>query len=87
VEHYEIAAYGALKTYARILGDDEAAGLLEETLAEEKETDEKLNQIAQSLNLEAEEAGDEGEEGDSRQEREKVGSAQGSRRGGNSRRR
>jgi ferritin-like metal-binding protein YciE len=96
VEHYEIAVYGTLKTYARILGDEDAAGLLEETLGEEKETDEKLNQIAESLNLEAEEAGeedsDEEEEEDagdgserSRGEKEQVGSS--SRRGGSSRRR
>ena len=94
VEHYEIAVYGALKTYARILGDEEAAGLLEETLEEEKETDEKLNQIAESLNLEAEEAGDEdseeeeeGESTPSRGTRERVGSSPESRRGGSSRRR
>src|SRR5688572_9523586 len=77
VEHYEIAVYGTLKTYARILGDGDAAGLLEETLEEEKETDEKLNQIAESLNLEAEEAGEK-EEGDEDAET----SSSGSRRGG-----
>jgi len=83
VEHYEIAVYGTLKTYARILGDGDAAGLLEETLEEEKETDEKLNQIAESLNLEAEGAGEDGDEegGDTEQ------SSSGSRRGGANRRR
>lgn len=52
-EHYEIAAYGTLATYARILGMDDAVELLETTLAEEKETDEKLTSIASELNLEA----------------------------------
>jgi ferritin-like metal-binding protein YciE len=56
VEHYEIAAYGCLVTYAQLLGMDEAVELLEETLAEEKETDEKLTVIASELNLVAEES-------------------------------
>jgi ferritin-like metal-binding protein YciE len=54
VEHYEIAAYGSLITLAQSLGYDQAAKLLKETLAEEKATDEKLNQIALSeVNKEA----------------------------------
>jgi ferritin-like metal-binding protein YciE len=56
VEHYEIAAYGSLVTYAELLGMEEAVELLEATLAEEKETDEKLTRIASELNLVAEEA-------------------------------
>lgn len=55
-EHYEIAAYGTLASYARLLGMDEAVELLEATLAEEKETDEKLTTIAAELNLEAAES-------------------------------
>jgi ferritin-like metal-binding protein YciE len=55
-EHYEIAAYGTLATYARLLGNDKAAKLLEKTLAEEKETDEKLTSVASQLNLVAAEA-------------------------------
>jgi ferritin-like metal-binding protein YciE len=51
VEHYEIAAYGSLATYARLLGQNDAVELLEATLAEEKETDEKLTAIASELNL------------------------------------
>jgi ferritin-like metal-binding protein YciE len=47
VEHYEIAAYGCLRTYAQILGHQDAASLLAETLAEEEATDEKLNTIAE----------------------------------------
>jgi ferritin-like metal-binding protein YciE len=48
VEHYEIARYGTLKTWAAELGLDDAATLLEATLAEEKKTDETLTQLAQS---------------------------------------
>jgi ferritin-like metal-binding protein YciE len=55
-EHYEIAAYGTLATYARLLGMDEAVELLEATLAEEKEADEKLTAIASELNLVAAES-------------------------------
>ena len=48
VEHYEIARYGTLKTWAAELGLDEAVKLLEATLAEEKKTDETLTKLAQS---------------------------------------
>ena len=56
VEHYEIAAYGCVRTYAERLGLDDAASLLQQTLEEEKETDEKLNEISESLikNVESE---------------------------------
>lgn len=46
VEHYEIARYGTLAAWAEQLGLDDAQDLLEETLEEEKATDEKLNDIA-----------------------------------------
>ncbi len=49
IEHYEIASYGTLRTLANTLGLTEAASLLEETLEEEKNTDEKLTQIAESF--------------------------------------
>ena len=49
VEHYEIATYGTLRSFAKTLGEDEAADLLEETLEEEKEADEKLSKIAESF--------------------------------------
>jgi ferritin-like metal-binding protein YciE len=55
VEHYEIASYGSLATWAELLGLEDAVDLLKETLGEEKETDEKLNEIASELNLVAEE--------------------------------
>ena len=48
VEHYEIARYGTLKTWARELGLNDAAKLLETTLAEEKKTDETLTKLAAS---------------------------------------
>jgi ferritin-like metal-binding protein YciE len=49
VEHYEIAAYGTARTHASLLGDDEAANLLQETLDEEAEADKKLTQLAESV--------------------------------------
>jgi ferritin-like metal-binding protein YciE len=48
VEHYEIAAYGGLATLAKTLGRDDIAEILAETLAEEKETDELLTEIAEN---------------------------------------
>ena len=60
VEHYEIATYGCLRTWAELLGKDEAIDLLEETLNEEKDVDESLTDIATNINQEANEA--EGEE-------------------------
>ena len=53
VEHYEMASYGSLVAYARLLGMDDAVELLERTLNEEKDTDAKLSSIAAELNLEA----------------------------------
>lgn len=49
VEHYEMAAYGCLRTWAQQLNQREAASLLEQTLNEEKDTDLKLTQLAESL--------------------------------------
>ena len=46
VEHYEIAAYGCVRDWAELLGENEAAQLLEKTLEEEKETDQKLTELA-----------------------------------------
>ena len=55
VEHYEIATYGSLITWARLLGEDKVANLLHETLEEEKSCDEKLTDLAESaVNAEAE---------------------------------
>jgi ferritin-like metal-binding protein YciE len=53
-EHYEMAAYGTLVAWARAMGHEDAAGLLQQILDEEKATDEKLTQIAESgINSEA----------------------------------
>jgi ferritin-like metal-binding protein YciE len=48
VEHYEIAVYGTARTYARMLGEDEAVSLLEQTLEEEKNADRTLTMVAES---------------------------------------
>jgi ferritin-like metal-binding protein YciE len=53
VEHYEIAAYGYVKTWAGLLGETEAQSLLEQTLNEEKATDEKLTKLSEEIKLEA----------------------------------
>jgi ferritin-like metal-binding protein YciE len=62
VEHYEIAGYGSVKTYADLLGESEASELLAETLQEEKDTDEKLTEAAGTINAEADEEGEEEKE-------------------------
>src|SRR5436190_6601351 len=61
VEHYEIATYGSLCAWAKLLGENEAADLLTETLDEEKAADEKLNTLAEST-INAEEGEEETEE-------------------------
>jgi ferritin-like metal-binding protein YciE len=53
VEHYEIAGYGTVHTFSELLGEEEAADLLAETLEEEEDADEKLTNLAQSINVEA----------------------------------
>ena len=63
VEHYEIASYGCLCTYAEMLGYDQVHDLLGQNLEEEEVTDEKLTELAESvINIEAEEAEDAEEE-------------------------
>ena len=49
VEHYEIAGYGSVRTFANLLGKDEAASLLQFTLEEESETNELLNRLAEGI--------------------------------------
>ena len=68
VEHYEIAAYGTVRTYAELLGEDTAVQLLEQTLEEEKETDQKLTDMASEINVKA--MGEGSEEGFSEDEEE-----------------
>ena len=55
VEHYEMAGYGAARTFASLLGEDEAVQLLQQTLDEEKEADQKLTSLAEEINVSAEE--------------------------------
>jgi len=62
VEHYEIATYGTLATFAEVLDMQDAKDLLGQTLEEEKEADEKLTQIASAINPEAEEDSESGEQ-------------------------
>jgi ferritin-like metal-binding protein YciE len=63
VEHYEMAGYGCVRTFARLLGYEEAARLLQETLDEEGEADKKLTELAETgINVEAEESDAEAEE-------------------------
>jgi ferritin-like metal-binding protein YciE len=57
VEHYEIAAYGCVCTYAEMLGHDDVHDLLGQTLDEEEETDQKLTALAETvINVDAEES-------------------------------
>ncbi len=64
-EHYEIAAYGTVRTIAETMGNQEVADLLQQTLDEEKETDEKLTEISkQILNSASEEAEEDEEMGE-----------------------
>jgi ferritin-like metal-binding protein YciE len=54
VEHYEMAGYGCVRTYADLLGEKAAAKLLQQTLDEEGATDKKLTKLAKKINVEAE---------------------------------
>jgi ferritin-like metal-binding protein YciE len=65
VEHYEMAAYAAAREIARVLGQTKHASLLEKTLAEEKQTDEKLAELAKDINTQAIEEGFEEPQGSS----------------------
>jgi len=59
IEHYEIATYGTICAFAKTLGQDEAAALLEQTLAEEKEADTTLTEAAyNTINFDAAEGDD-----------------------------
>jgi len=53
VEHYEMAGYGTVRTWARLLNRDDQATLLQQTLDEEGETDKLLTKLAESINREA----------------------------------
>jgi ferritin-like metal-binding protein YciE len=63
VEHYEMAGYGCVRTFAKLLGDEDAANLLQATLDEEAEADKKLTELAETvINVEAAESDGEEEE-------------------------
>ena len=65
VEHYEMAGYGCVRTYARLLGREDDGALLQQTLDEERATDEQLTELAErTINVQAAQAGDGEEEGD-----------------------
>jgi ferritin-like metal-binding protein YciE len=68
VEHYEIAGYGTARSFAEILGEDNHVSLLSQTLQEEEETDEKLTELAKTINAEASGTQDEEQEGKGVQE-------------------
>jgi len=73
VEHYEIAAYGTVVAFAEAMGQQEIQQLLEQTLQEEKETDQKLTEVSRNVNKEAiggEEEQDEEEEDEDQDEEE-----------------
>jgi ferritin-like metal-binding protein YciE len=53
VEHYEMAAYGAVCEFSKVLGQTKHTSLLEKTLAEEKQTDDKLAELAKEINAQA----------------------------------
>jgi ferritin-like metal-binding protein YciE len=55
VEHYEMAGYGTARTFATLLEDDESSKLLQQTLDEEKEADQKLTELADDINVNASE--------------------------------
>lgn len=72
VEHYEIASYGSLVQFAKTLGLEDVAGILEETLGEEKEADQKLTEIAESnINQGAAEEDEDSEEEESEEKDKK----------------
>jgi ferritin-like metal-binding protein YciE len=75
VEHYEIAAYGCVAAWADLLGETDAVALLERTLEEEKETDQKLTELSRQINVEAK---DESEDSEQASEQESEDSEEGS---------
>ena len=77
IEHYEIAGYGTVCEYARSMEHEELLSLLDSTLAEEKQTDEKLTALAESgINAMAEMGGDESEEDEDSEEESGASSSQ-----------
>ncbi len=71
VEHYEIAGYGTVRAFAGLLGENEHVALIEQTLEEEKQADEKLTRLAEKINSQAGEA--EQDESDTRESKANSG--------------
>jgi ferritin-like metal-binding protein YciE len=71
-EHYEIAAYGTVVSLAQAMGQNEIAELLSETLAEEKQTDQKLTEISKTVNEEALSGANEEDEVDEEEDDEEL---------------
>lgn len=80
VEHYEIATYGCLRTWANLLGEASMAKLLQQTLDEEGEADKKLTEIADSLELESAESAESDGAGDEDEDEDEAASAGASKR-------
>lgn len=72
VEHYEIAAYGTASEFARILGQSEHVSLLEQTLREEKQTDQKLTELGKEINPRANQQPEAKEPGNARKDAKRV---------------
>lgn len=79
VEHYEIAGYGTVREFAQLLAEDEHVSLLEQTLQEEKQTDEKLTQLAEEINSQAQGEPGERSAGEQGVERRKTNGGRGRR--------
>lgn len=77
VEHYEIAAYGCVAAWAELLGENEAQALLEKTLEEEKETDQKLTELSRQINVDAKSESEEGVEEEGEANPHRHGKARG----------
>jgi ferritin-like metal-binding protein YciE len=75
VEHYEMAGYGAVSAFAKELGESEHVSLLNETLEEEKETDEKLTELAGEINAKANRGAEQSEEDEKSAAKKKSRSA------------
>jgi ferritin-like metal-binding protein YciE len=72
VEHYEIAGYGTVRSMAETLGESNHVSLLEKTLEEEKETDEKLTDLAERINTQANKSGNEQQDEASSRDKKKF---------------
>jgi len=86
VEHYEMAGYGCARTYAELLDDENAAELLQKTLDEEKEANDKLSELAETINANAIGGGEDSEQEAESEEESGVRRGEGIRKTGTSNR-